>query len=639
MKLRLSKDEIKFWLNRLIPVLICAVVLMALINLYNIWSGLTLFYFVRRLAISTSLLALALGPSIFFRKNKSRLIYLLAVSTILSLLMIVNYTYSRYAGGFLSVSALQYARHLFEVSGSVKTLLDIRQILLLMPIFISLGLLVFFKGFVVDKKKLTKIELAICSTALVLIVASGLGYTFYKEYKEWGDVSRLINHPYNSDDLVRKIGIINYSVYDVAKYATKKKSLNKQEIALVRQNSPAVMPNRDSNPMTGLAKGKNIIYVQLESFQNFLIGKKVGDQEITPNLNRLAETSDYFTNFHYQVGPGTSSDSEFVVLNSLYHLGDKAVNFDYPGNQYYALPKFLDEKGYFTVAMHADSPNFWNRGTVFANFGYEKFITREQYNGGNILWGLNDNDFFAQSADKLTEFHQPFFAHLISLSSHSPFKLPQQYQTMDLSSLNINELQKNYLQATHYSDEAFGKLIEKLKEKGIYDNTVILVGGDHEAFISSQNDIEFAKFLGHDQGFDDLSYVRARQIPFIVHLPGQQTQKLIDFPVGQINVYPMVTNLIGEKAPSTTLGENVFGVPSPTVTTRKRSIGQNIEMILSSNLTYISGTSGDFAEGKCYEHEQKVDVEKCKALYDRESKKMLISDKVVEGNSLDLLKN
>lgn len=630
-------ETIKFWFNRAYPALACGLILLLLLNLYNVWSGLTLFYFSRRLTIMVSLVALLFGPSIFFRKNRSRLIYLLVVSTLASLLMIINFTYSKYAGGFLSVSALKYAKHLFEVSGSVKSLLSINQLLLLMPIVLSLGLLLFYKGMPTRKEKMTRLETVVATLVLIFVIMIGTGYTFYKEYKEWGDVSRLVNHPYNSDDLVRKIGIINYSLFDAAKYVTRKKNLTATEVEFVKKEVAKEPIDHSPNQLTGVARGKNIIYVQLESFQNFLIGATVNGREVTPNLNKLASTSYNMTNFHYQIGPGTSSDSEFVALNSLYHLGDKSVNFEYAGNKFYALPKFLKDKGYSTVAMHGDSPNFWNRGNVFANYGYDDYITREQYRGDNILWGLNDTDFFAQSAEKLTSVKQPFFAHLISLSSHSPFKMPEKYAQLDVAGLKLSQLQKDYLQAAHYSDSAVGELLEKLKTSQLYDNSIIMVGGDHEGFITTKDDSEFAKFLGFADGFDDLSFAVTRQVPLILHLPGQTEVAKIDYPAGQIDIYPTLTNLIGEAAPKSILGTDIFGVKKPIVTTRVRSIGQEIESIFSSDHIFIAGGHGDFSSGKCYALGQLVETVKCKPLYDAEITKMMISDKVVEGNRLDLL--
>ena len=71
----------------------------------------------------------------------------------------------------------------------------------------------------------------------------------------------------------------------------------------------------------GADKGKNVIIIQMESFQNFLIGLKLDGQEITPNMNKLAGENFYYDNFYTMVGSGTTADAEYVVNTSLVCAG------------------------------------------------------------------------------------------------------------------------------------------------------------------------------------------------------------------------------------------------------------------------------------------------------------------------------
>src|SRR5690606_37720784 len=111
----------------------------------------------------------------------------------------------------------------------------------------------------------------------------------------------------------------------------------------------------------GAAKGKNLIVIQLEAFQNFVIGLSVLDQEITPNLNRLKSSSFYFPYFYQQIGEGNTSDAEFISNTSLYPLGSPAMSKLVGGKTVESLPRILSSYGYETMTMHVNDVSFWQR--------------------------------------------------------------------------------------------------------------------------------------------------------------------------------------------------------------------------------------------------------------------------------------
>ncbi len=106
-----------------------------------------------------------------------------------------------------------------------------------------------------------------------------------------------------------------------------------------------------------------MIVVSLESTQSFVINKTVNGEEITPFLNQFIKESYYFNNFYHQTGQGKTSDSEFIIENSLYPLGRGAVFFTHAQNEYKAIPEILTEKGYNTATFHANNKSFWSTPT------------------------------------------------------------------------------------------------------------------------------------------------------------------------------------------------------------------------------------------------------------------------------------
>jgi phosphoglycerol transferase MdoB-like AlkP superfamily enzyme len=129
-----------------------------------------------------------------------------------------------------------------------------------------------------------------------------------------------------------------------------------------------------------LLKGKNLIFIQLESFENFVIGQKINNQEITPNLNRFLKNSIYFDSIEEQVHLGTSSDSDLLVNASVYPVRSGSTFFRYPDNTYNSLPKLLEKSGYSTLAIHPDKGAYWNWMPALKSMGFQKCIDASYFN-------------------------------------------------------------------------------------------------------------------------------------------------------------------------------------------------------------------------------------------------------------------
>ena len=111
-------------------------------------------------------------------------------------------------------------------------------------------------------------------------------------------------------------------------------------------------------------------------------------------------------------------------------------------------------------------------------------------------WSLSDKAFFAQSLDRMKGIKQPFYSFLITLTSHHPYYVPKDARKLDTGEFE-GTMFGDYLQSIHYVDEAFGQFAEQMKEQGLWDNTILLIYGDHDNSIKEISDYE--KFLGRDR--------------------------------------------------------------------------------------------------------------------------------------------
>lgn len=298
----------------------------------------------------------------------------------------------------------------------------------------------------------------------------------------------------------------------------------------------------------GLAEGKNIILIQMESFQNFLIGLTVNGQEVTPVMNRLAREHFYFPNFYQQVGPGTTSDAEFTVNTSLYIPPRGAATDMYAMKELPSMPKLLKEKGYMTETFHTNDVEFWNRDQLYPALGFDHYYERDYFDWDDfVFFGASDEVLYERVADRfgeLVEEDQLFYAHVISMTAHHPYTLPEEKQFFELSEHEQNTLVGNYFVAQHYADYALGLFIDELVELGLWDNSLIVLYGDHlglPAHLLDVDDAELlAEVLGHD--YHDLDMLN---VPLIIASKGITYPAVLEQLGGQVDILPTIANLVG----------------------------------------------------------------------------------------------
>ena len=196
-----------------------------------------------------------------------------------------------------------------------------------------------------------------------------------------------------------------------------------------------------NGPLFGVAKDRNLIVIQIESFENFVIGATYNGQEITPNLNRLLKEDTIYCNQYYQqIGSGNTSDAEFATNNSIYGTLASYTYKLYDKNYFRGLPVLLKEKGYQTAVFHAhENRTFWNRENMYPAEGFDTYYggiggsDKGQYDMTEWMgWGLTDTEFFKQTMVYLKQLPQPFYSFLITLSNHHPYIMLDHYKFIDL---------------------------------------------------------------------------------------------------------------------------------------------------------------------------------------------------------------
>lgn len=532
---------------------------------------------------------LSSGLCLFKVKNRIRL-YII-IDAIVSLLLFTDTVYNRYFNDVTSISLIKQAKLVSEVGSSVQALIHPSDIFYFFDIGIFILLLFRFKrdyseeGFNIKK--------GLCMSLLFILM--GISFTFASiqdlNRKQPGILKTLYDKKY----ITANIGDLNFHFFDLYRYITNnlvnKEKLSTAEIKKIKtwfKNKNTYLNGK----LNGIMTGKNLIIVQLESFQGFLLNKKINGVEITPNLNKLSKTCLVFTNYHYQTAWGGTSDAEFLTNTSLLPAEEGAAFYIYGTNTYDSIIGKLKAKGYYTAVMHANRPGFWNRGAMYRNLGVDRFVSEKDYKIDDTQGlGLSDKSFFRQSVEKMKSFKKPFYSLLISLSSHFPYK---DYNNKINSILNVGEFEGevmgDYLKSVKYSDEAIGELIKELKSSGIYDNSVLVFYGDHSAIPYSRKE-EIARLIYNKDNLTSLEWFNEQRVICMIHFPKENIKGENNIMAGQMDLAPTLGNIFGFKM-NYSLGQDLLNAKMGFYVNNNGIFATNNEVFLKEPDEIVDEKSG-----------------------------------------------
>nr|WP_252893065.1 LTA synthase family protein [Lentilactobacillus otakiensis] len=494
------------------------------------------------LATTTLLLSIAL----YFKKSRFFYPLALLISILNTVLLYLNVIYFREFTDFMTVSTMTgYSKVNQGLSGSSLALTNVHDILYWIDLVLIIGLLI-FKKIKIDPRPLNRrIGMAVTSfSVLFFVVNLSLGEM---------DRPQLLTRTFDRTYIVKYLGLDAFTVYDGLKSqhnndlrATATKSELNDVLKFTRKHY--AKPNKK---FYGTAKGKNVIVIHLESFQQFLIGKKINGQEVTPFLNKLykSKSSYAFKNFFHQVGQGKTSDAENMLETSTYGLPQGSL-FAQLGsdNTFQAAPAILNQRrGYTSAVFHGNIASFWNRNNVYKNMGYQYFFDASYYNttGDRSLgYGLKDKLLFRDSVKYLQNLQQPFYVKYITVTNHFPYDLDKEDTNFKTTNTG-DDVVDNYFLTAHYLDQAVHEFYNYMRKTGLLKHSVILLYGDHYGISNSEN-TNLAKALGKNpDDWDDFDNAQLQRVPLIIDVPGKKNGFISKKYAGEIDVLPTLMHLLG----------------------------------------------------------------------------------------------
>ena len=300
-------------------------------------------------------------------------------------------------------------------------------------------------------------------------------------------------------------------------------------------------------PSFGVARGDNLILVQVEALQRWAVGAHVNGQPVTPFLDSLKQQSLFFSQIFDETREGRTSDAELAVLNSLFPLEHGAAAYRRGHNDFDALPAQLKAHGYLTLSAHANDRTFWNRSVLHPAYGIDEMDFADVLGPGEKFgWGLSDRVFLERMADRLSQHRSPFFAYLITLSSHYPFDLVHRSDyRLDLHGIS-NPMIARYLQSVHYVDAQLGAFVDALARNGVLEHSVLAIYGDHDAgILADGSPPEEERRLAGLTSWNVAIERQFDRIPFFVRVPGGKLVGTNDRAGSQVDIAPTLMALLG----------------------------------------------------------------------------------------------
>lgn len=486
---------------------------------------------------------LVLALSLFTKKRLGKIIY--SIFFIISLaIYLVNNIYFSMTGVFFDFSMV-----LLASEGSSYLLDSIKNCnslvyLLLIPIIFS-----FFVSLKVFPKHENGHYKALVISIFAFIILHSITPVFLGKANEeltwstWRN-PRNIYISFNDNNKSLKVsGLYEYTARGFyMTFLKSKQTVNEQDIAFLKEEY-SKENDKKKNRYTGKQKGNNLIIVQLEGVDSWLINKND-----TPTLYNMMRNSINFTNhYSYYNGGGSTFNSEFAVNTGFITPLSYTQNaYTFNKNSFpYSLAHLFKNEGYSVNAFHMNTKEFYSRGTNYKNWGYDN------YYGLVDLGTYKDNSYYLDRELILNEdFNEkmfsdkPFVDYIITYTNHMPFSSEKGNCKMllDLDSeenenvsydLNEEDCARRQAKETDYMMEL---LLNELKTRNLYNNTTIVVLTDHYLYTLSDKTI-LDKYKNTSNNL--INYT-----PFFIWNNGKD-KKTVKTVTSQLNVLPTILNLFG----------------------------------------------------------------------------------------------
>ena len=425
---------------------------------------------------------------------------LLLTSLLISVAFMANLWYNRYFGNFLSISEMTTGEGYNPTAVVLRHIMRPTDLLFLLDLLI-MGLTVGRKKEPAnhsqhhrDSSRLTHTRtraIALLSVALIVVTQIFVG-NLYR-----GGLTPAELYRQSSTGFVAVYGLV--PLYAAEFLFDHRADPHPETLAREEPQPPPMPATRALDGEALVAADTNVVVIQVESLDKKLIDYRYLGREVTPFVNSLKQNSLWGKNFYAQHVNG-SFDADFSLLTGLYPVNRHYSFRENDMSRFDSLVAILNDAGYRTLALHGNDAEFFYRHRAYPELGFDRFYarpdfshSRKRFHVEDAYLGINDWDFLYQSLDYLEQAQQPFFAYLITVTSHTPFTFyPPQFAQPQFEQLN-SPLVRDFFNSIYFVDQALQMFFDELEVRGLADNTLFVIYSDHEAAIKTA---EYSSSIG-----------------------------------------------------------------------------------------------------------------------------------------------
>ncbi len=507
---------------------------------------------------SISWITLFMGLSFSFKRKYNRFLYLLFTGLFTIMFLVNNVYYSMTSTFFdftLMESASEGAPYMMDALKNCNPLVYVAFVIILVTIILG------YKH--VEGRKENNYKLMYIFIGIFLIIHTIAPFTLGKANKEltwssWRNPRNVYNSFNDSNKSIKVSGFYEYTIRNFyVTFLKTKEQLNEEDIVFLDEAYSG--DESHTNNMTGKFKDKNLILIQLEGTDKWLLNEKD-----TPTMYRLMKEGINFNNhYSYYSGGGSTFNSEFAVNTGFItplSFTKNAYQFnknDFPNT----LAHLFKKEDYSVNAFHKNTGEYYSRNTNYHNWGYDNYYglididkyTDSSYNlDRELILNKKFNEYMFPSEGK-------FVDYIIAYSSHLPFTnekgvckalyeedVEKKYQE-DLLKLEEGQilLKPEFVQMTEEecarrqskeTDYMVELLLQNLEEKNLIDNTVIVIFTDHYLYTLEDKTIL--------DKYKETSNNLINNTPFFIWSKDIESRTINDV-TSQLNILPTILNLFG----------------------------------------------------------------------------------------------
>lgn len=478
---------------------------------------------------------LILGLLKTLKGKKGKIVYI--ISYIISLVLFLTHSiYFSYFNTYFDFGTLKIAGEGMEYMDTILT--NIKPWILMIALISVISSIHGLRNLQNNgKANIKKLCIVIISFLFLNLTAPYL-YGNKSTSVEWSDWRnpRIIYDSFNDNNKSMMVsGMYEYTLRNIyVNFFRDNQSVTEEEQKLLEKNFEENTLSA-SNKYTGIFKDKDLIIIQLESIDDFLVTK-----DIMPTLYKLKQNSLNFSNhYSFTSGGGSTFNSEFMVntgYSTAYNYNEGAYLLS-RNNYSYSLPNLLKNEGYNVNAFHMNTKEFYSRGVNYKSFGYSN------YYGLKDLGTYKDNSYWLDTELlKNEKFNNLIFdnvglsmSYIITYSAHMPFSSEKGTCSLLTDKEGLSEYDCLKLQARE-TDNFIKLLLENLEQRGKLDNTVLAIFSDHYLYTLEDKSL-LDKFKTTDNNL-------INKTPFIIYNNGNIKENIKDVN-SQLDILPTLLNLFG----------------------------------------------------------------------------------------------